>query len=64
MDEDNSLDFEMVKEEQANDNVLQSRVLKYPDRYLTKRIGNIEGIICLLKPGDNPSNWKIALPQA
>jgi len=36
MDEDNSLDLEMVKEEQANDNMLQNRVMKYPDQCMTK----------------------------
>ena len=36
MDEDNPLDIETVKEEQAEDNVLQSRAMKYPDRYMTK----------------------------
>jgi hypothetical protein len=33
MDEDNPLDLETVKEEQADDNVLRSRVMKYPDHW-------------------------------
>ncbi len=36
MDEDNPLDLETVKEEQANDNMLQNRVMKYPDQCMTK----------------------------
>jgi len=64
MDDDNPLDLEAVKEEQANDQALQNRVAKYPDRYLTKRIGEVDSIICYRKPGDDPTNWKIALPQA
>ena len=64
MDEDNPLDMETVKEQQAADATLQRRVLKYPDWYTTKWIGTVEGIICHIKPGDKPSNWKIALPQS
>ena len=64
MDDNKPLDLEAVKEEQANDDTLQARVIKYPDCYLTKRIGKIDNIICHLKPGDNPANWKIALPQS
>ena len=64
MDDNNPLDLETVKEEQVNDHTLQARVNKYPERYLTKRIGKIDNVICHLKPGDDPSNWKIALPQS
>ena len=65
MDEDNPLDMETVKEQQqATDAVLQRRVLRYPDQYTTKRIGMVKDIICHVKPGDEPSNWKIALPQS
>lgn len=64
MDDDNPLDLEIVKEEQAKDNALMSRVVKCPDQYLTKQIGEIEGIICHLRPGDDPSNWKISLLQS
>ena len=64
MDDNNPLELETVKEEQVNDNTLQARVNKYPERYLTKRIGKIDNVICHLKPGDNPANWKNALPQS
>ena len=63
MDDNNPLDLETVKEEQANDNTLPARVTKYPEQYLTKRIGEIDNIICHLIPGDDPAKWKIALPQ-
>lgn len=64
MDEENPLDMETIKEQQASDATLQRRILSYPDRYTTKRIGTVEGIVCHIKPGDEPSNWKIALPQS
>jgi hypothetical protein len=60
---DNPLDMEIIKEQQVLDNKLQKQVRKYPERYTTKRISNIEGIICHIKPGDAETNWKIALPQ-
>ena len=61
---DNPLDMETVKEQQLQDNDLQKHMKKYPDRYTTKRIGNIDGIISYTKPGDEKSNWKIALPKS
>ena len=61
---DNPLDMETIKEQQQQDEILQKRVQKYSDRYTTKRIGNVEDIICHVKPGDDKANWKIALPQS
>ena len=61
---DNPLDMETIKEEQEKDEILKKRVQKYSDRYTTKRIGNVDDIICHIKPGDDKSNWKIALPQS
>ena len=64
MDEDNPLDMETIKEQQAVDAGLQKRVKRYPERYVNKRICSVDDIICYIKPRDNPSNWKIALPQS
>jgi transposase InsO family protein len=61
---DNPLDMETIKEEQEKDEILKKRVQKYSDRYTTKRISNVDDIICHIKPGDDKSNWKIALPQS
>jgi hypothetical protein len=41
---------------------MQSAV-KYPEWCSGKSINNIEDILCYTKPGDNPANWKIALPE-
>ncbi len=30
---------------------------------LPKTINNVDNILCYTKPGDNPANWKIALPE-
>ncbi len=36
---------------------------KYPEWYSHKPINNVENNLGHTKPGDNPSNWKIALPE-
>ena len=41
---------------------MQSTV-KYPTWYNCKTINNVEDILCYTKPGDNPANWKNALPE-
>jgi hypothetical protein len=35
----------------------------YPEWYSCKIINDIEDIVCYNKPGDNPPNWKVALPE-
>ncbi len=37
--------------------------VKYPEWYSRKTINNVDNILCYTKPGDNPANWKIALPE-
>jgi hypothetical protein len=37
--------------------------VKYPEWYSWKTINNVEDILCYTKPGNNPANWKIALPE-
>jgi hypothetical protein len=41
---------------------MQSAV-KYPEWYSCKSINDVEDILCYTKPGDNPANWNIALPE-
>jgi hypothetical protein len=35
----------------------------YPEWYSCKTINNVEDIFCYTKPGDNPANWKVSLPE-
>ena len=35
----------------------------YPEWYSHKTINGVENILGHTKPGDNPANWKIALPE-
>jgi hypothetical protein len=41
---------------------MQSAV-KYPEWYSRKTINGVNNILCYIKPGDNSTNWKIALPE-
>ncbi len=60
---DNPLDMENIKEKQDADNALQQHADKYSDRFLRRQIGTVDNILCYVKPGDPPNNWKIALPK-
>jgi hypothetical protein len=60
----NPLDMENIKEQQDADDALLQHATKYADRYTHKRIGTIDDILCYIKPGDPPNNWKIALPKS
>jgi hypothetical protein len=35
----------------------------YPEWSSCKNINNVQDILCYTKPGDNPANWKVALPE-
>ena len=61
---DNPLDMETIKEQQDADSDLQRQVTKYADRYIHKSISAVDNILCYVKPGDPPANWKIALPKS
>ena len=61
--EDNPLDIENIKEKQQLDNELQQSATKYPDWYSRKRFNDVTNVLCYTKPGDDPANWKIALPK-
>jgi hypothetical protein len=63
MFEDNHLDLENIKEIQDHDEKLMQSMVKYPEWYSCKSINNVEDILCYNKPGDNPANCKIALPE-
>jgi hypothetical protein len=59
-----NLDMENIKEQQDTDYALLNHATKYADPYMHKRIGIIDDILCYIKPGDPPNNWKIALPKS
>jgi hypothetical protein len=63
MEEDNPLDIENVKEKQDEDNNLQQTATKHPEWYGCKTFNQVTDVLYYTKPGDNPSNWKIALPK-
>jgi len=60
---DNPLEVENINEKQDADNALQQHAEKYSNRFLRHRIGTVDDILCYVKPGDPPNNWKIALPK-
>ncbi len=59
----NPLDMENIKEQQDADDALLQHATKYANQYTRKRIGTIDDILCYIKPGDPPNDWKIALPK-
>jgi hypothetical protein len=63
MVEDIPLDLENIKERQDHDEKLIQSAVKYPERYTHKSINYVDDIFCYTKPGNNPTNWKIALPE-
>jgi hypothetical protein len=63
MEEDNPLYIENIKEKQDEDNDLQQTATKHPEWYSCKTFGQVTDVLCYTKPGDIPSNWKIALPK-
>ena len=63
MVEDNPLDIENIKEKQDEDNELQQLATRHPEWYSRKTFNDVDNVLCYTKPGDDPSNWKIALPK-
>ncbi len=53
--EDNPLEVE--------DNDLQQSVTRHPEWFSHKTFNEVTDVLCYTKPGDNPANWKIALPS-
>ncbi len=63
--EDSPLNFENIREKQQADAELLEWKRKFPERYIDKQIGRVRGIICYVKPGEDPrTQWKIALPAS
>ncbi len=52
-----------TSETQDHDEKLVQSTVKYSERYSHKTINDVENIFGHTKPGDNPANWKIALPE-
>jgi hypothetical protein len=63
MAENNPLDIKNIKEKQDEDNDLQHIATKHPEWYSHKTFDQVTDILCYPKPGDNPFNWKTALPK-
>jgi hypothetical protein len=57
------LDMQNIKEQQDADDALLQHATKYVDHYMRKCIGTVDDILCYVKPGDSPNNWKIAVPK-
>ncbi len=60
---DHPLGIESIEENQNADKELQMQAQQYPDCYTCKCVSAVDDILCYIKPGDPPANWKIALPQ-
>ncbi len=63
INEDNHLDLENIKERQDHDEKLMQSAVKNAEWYTCKTINDVDDILYYIKPGDNPANLKIALPE-
>jgi hypothetical protein len=63
MAKDNPLDIENIKEKKDEDYDLQQDATKHPEWYSCKTFDQVTDVLCYINSGDNPSNWKIALPK-
>ena len=61
--EDNPLDIENIKEKQVEDNDLQQSVIRHPEWFTHKTFNEVTDVLCYTKQGDDPANWKIAIPS-
>jgi len=48
---------------QDQDAGLQQSATRHPERYTRKDINTVTNVLCYIKPNDDPSNWKITLPD-
>jgi hypothetical protein len=62
MVEDNPI-YKEYQRKQDEDNELQQSATRHPEWNSHKTFNDVEDVLCYTKPGDNPSNWKIALPK-
>ena len=59
------LNLENIREEQLNDNVLQTRIWKFPELHIPKMLGKDIQVTCYVKPGNDPlRQWKVYLPDS
>jgi hypothetical protein len=63
MTEDNPIDIEIIKGKHHEDDDLQQAATKHPEWYSPKIFDQVADVLCYTKPGDNLSNWKIALSK-
>ena len=63
MIENNPLNMENIKEKQDQDADLQQSAIRHPEWYSCKNINTVTNVLCYTKPNDNPSNWKITIPN-
>ena len=61
----NPLSYDCIREQQQANEKLLALQVKYPDRFVYKKLDNdVEDIICYVKPGESPdAQWKVALPE-
>jgi len=63
MIDDNPLNIEIIKEKQDQDADLQRSATRHPEWFSRKDINSVVNVLCYTIPNDDPSNWKIALPN-
>jgi hypothetical protein len=63
MIENNPFDIENIMEKQDVDVEIQRMLRKYPQWFSRKTINVTDNVLCYTKPGDDPANWKIMLPN-
>jgi len=63
MIDNNPLNMKNIKEKQDQDADLQQSATRHLEWYSRKDINSIANVLCYTRPNDNPSNWKITLPN-
>jgi len=63
MIDNNPLNMENIKEKQDQDADLQQSATRHPEWYSCKDINSVANVLCFTRPNDDPSNWKITLPN-
>ena len=61
---ENPLNYGYIREQQQADACLLARQEKYPTQYINKSLDeDVDDIICYVRPNDNETQWRIALPE-
>jgi hypothetical protein len=55
--------MEYIKEKQDQDADLQQSAIRHPEGHSCKNIITVANVLWHTKPNDNPSNWKITIPN-